>query len=232
VFPLKDTVRSREVPLVNLALIGLNVVVFLYEASLPPWALQRFLFAYGLVPARLFAGDAGAVPTLITSQFLHGGWFHLISNMWALWIFGDNVEDRMGHLRYLVFYLVAGVVAGLAQAFVNPGATVPMVGASGALSGVLGAYLVLFPGARVITLVPLFFLPWFVEVPAVLYLALWFFSQVFNGLFSLAVPVTAYGGVAWWAHIGGFVAGVLLVPFFARARRRYAHWHPDEYWPW
>jgi membrane associated rhomboid family serine protease len=141
-------------------------------------------------------------------MFMHGGWLHLIGNMWFLWIYGDNVEDVLGHGKYLLFYLLCGVAAAVAHVWTGPESVVPVIGASGALSGILGAYLVLFPTARVITLVPLFILPWFVEIPAVLYLVFWFVSQLFNGLFSLgaAGAVAAYGGVAWWAHVGGFVA--------------------------
>lgn len=234
-FPLKDTVRARDIPLVNWMLIILNVFVFLIETSLGPRGLERFVWTLGVVPVRfLRAFGPDQVLTIFSSMFLHGGWFHLISNMWALYLFGDNVEDRMGHLRYLVFYLLTGAVAALAHIFFNPASRVPTVGASGAISGVLGAYLVLFPTARVVTLVPAwFFLPWFVEIPALIYLGMWFISQLFNGLFALAAPdiLGTYGGVAWWAHVGGFVAGVLLVKVFER-RRTYRVWYADEYWPW
>ncbi len=233
-FPLKDTVRARDVPLVNWLLIGANVFVFVIETGLGPQGLERFVWALGVVPIR-FLRDFGVdqVLTIFSSMFLHGGWFHLLSNMWALYLFGDNVEDRMGHLRYLVFYLLTGAVASLTHIFFNPTSHIPTVGASGAISGVLGAYLVLFPTARVVALMPGFFLPWFVEVPALIYLGMWFLSQLFNGLFALAAPdvIGTYGGVAWWAHVGGFVAGLLLVKLFER-RRTYRYWYPDEYWPW
>ena len=139
----------------------------------------------------------------------------------------------MGHFRYLVFYFLCGVAAAMTHVFVNPLSPVPVVGASGAISGVMGAYLLLFPTSRVITLMPLFFLPTFVEIPALIFIGLWFFSQLFNGLFALAVvsPMSTYGGVAWWAHVGGFIAGFVLVKLFER-RRAYRHWYPDEYWPW
>ncbi|MGQ9567706.1 MAG: rhomboid family intramembrane serine protease [Anaerolineae bacterium] len=233
-FPLQDTVRSREFPVVNWLLIAANVLIFVLESSLGPRQLQRLLMLCGVVPARflrLGLSDPIQVLTIFTSMFLHGGWWHLISNMWALFIFGDNVEDRMGHVRYLVFYLLSGFAASLAHIFMAPASTVPTVGASGAISGVLAAYLVLFPRARVITFVPLFFMPWFVEVPALLYLGMWFLSQLFNGLFTLMPGMEMYGGVAWWAHVGGFVAGLVLVGFFAR-RRRYRPWYPDEFYPW
>jgi membrane associated rhomboid family serine protease len=233
-FPLKDTVRARDVPLVNWLLIGLNLFAFIIETGLGPRGLQQFVWALGVVPARFLSGPGlREVGTIFTSMFLHGGWFHLISNMWALYLFGDNVEDRMGHGRYLAFYLLTGATASLTHILFNPASQMPTVGASGAISGVLGAYLVLFPTARVVTLVPLFLLPWFVEIPALVYLGMWFLSQLFNGLFALATAgaIGTYGGVAWWAHVGGFVAGLLLVKLFEQ-RRAYRAWYADEYWPW
>lgn len=230
--PLRDTIRARSFPLVNTGIILANILVFLFQASLGP-EVVRLTRIFGVVPARFLAHtDLVQVITLFTSMFLHGGWAHIISNMLALYIFGDNVEDRMGHLRYLVFYLLCGLVAGLVHIYFNPLARVPTVGASGAISGVLGAYLVLFPTSRVITLVPFLFWPIFVEIPAVFYLGFWFISQLLNGAFALAAAglVQAYGGVAWWAHVGGFVAGLALVRLFAR--RRVRRWYPDEYWPW
>jgi membrane associated rhomboid family serine protease len=223
-------------------------VFILLELPLSPGQLNQFVLRYGVVPARLTgcldpllgASALQAVPSplrlslcvvpLFTSMFLHGGWLHLISNLWALYIFGDNVEDRMGSGRYLVFYLLGGVVAALTQAYIGPTSRVPMLGASGAIASVLAAYLVLFPGARVVTLVPLFFLPWFIEIPALFYLIFWFVSQFFSGVASLGM--TEVGGVAYWAHIGGFVFGLLLVMFFARRPRVHHRWYPDEYRPW
>jgi membrane associated rhomboid family serine protease len=165
-------------------------------------------------------------------MFLHGGWVHFLSNMWTLFIFGDNVEDRMGSGRFLLFYLLGGVLAGLAQAFVDPASRVPAIGASGAIAAVLGAYFLFFPGSRVITFVPVFFLPWFVEIPSFIYLGFWFISQLFSGVAALAtVSGVAGGGVAWWAHVGGFVAGLLLARPFA-AGRRYRSWYPDEFFPY
>lgn len=232
--PLRDTIPSQRLSLVNWLLIVANVVVFLFEVSLGP-RLEPFLYAYGVLPVRfLTVGGLGEWLTLFSSMFLHAGWWHLASNLLALFIFGDNVEDRMGHLRYLLFYLLAGAVAGLVHIYTNAGSSVPTIGASGAISGVLGAYIILFPTARVITLVPFFFLPWFVEVPALLYLGLWFLSQLLNGLFALGVGYQAYGGVAWWAHAGGFVAGMLLVSLFARRRPQpRAPWrYPGDYGRW
>ncbi|MCL6430043.1 MAG: rhomboid family intramembrane serine protease [Anaerolineae bacterium] len=232
-FPLRDTVRARELPVVNWLLIAANVLVFLFEASLRTRHLEVFTRVFGLVPARFLAHPGpDQLLTVFTSMFLHGGWWHLISNMWALYIFGDNVEDRMGHGRYLIFYLLGGAGAAAAHILVSPDSTVPTIGASGAISAVMGAYLVLFTGARVVTLVPGFFLPWFVEVPALLFIGSWFVSQLFNGLFALGMAglIDTYGGVAWWAHVGGFVSGLLLVKVFER--RYYRRPFPDEYWPW
>lgn len=227
--PLRDTARSRSVPLVNWALVGINLLVFLFEASLGPRQLAGFTRAFGLVPARLLANPVpGQLLTLITSTFVHGGWWHLIGNLWVLIIFGDNVEDRMGHFRYLLFYLICGVASGAAHLAIGPLSPVPTVGASGAISGVMGAYVLLFPQARVLTFIPWFFMPWLVEIRALLFIGIWFVSQLFNGLFSLgsAGAIGTYGGVAWWAHVGGFVAGLLLVRPFERKR-----YYPGEQWP-
>ncbi len=230
-FPLRDTIRSRSFSWVNWGLILLNVFLFLYQSSLTPEAAERLLFAFGLVPAKLTLGNPLPWTTLLSSMFLHGGWFHLISNMWTLYIFGDNVEDRMGSFSYLVFYLAAGVTAGLVHAFFSLGSPVPTVGASGAIAGVLGAYFVLFPHGRVITFVPWFFLPWFVEIPASFFLGIWFVSQLFSGLLELGAAAT-FSGIAWWAHIGGFAFGLILAIPFRRPRRPQVIWHRDEYWPW
>ena len=221
--PLRDTIPSRTAPVVTVALIAVNVIVFLHEAALGPY-LDRFVMAYGLVPRRLvFWPGAPLDPVrflpLVTSMFWHGGWLHLIGNMLYLWIFGDNVEDKLGHFRYLVFYLAAGITAALTQVFLDPTSTVPTIGASGAIAGVLGAYLISFPKSRVLTLIPIIIFPWFVEIPAVVYLAFWFILQLLEGIGQLGAPAQA-GGVAVWAHVGGFVAGVVLVKLMEPARRR------------
>lgn len=235
--PLRDSVPARSWPVVTWALIGINIWVFLYETLLGP-ELEAFVRTWGFVPARYFllaevepSDWTGQYLPLLTSMFLHGGWGHLIGNMMYLWIFGDNVEDRLGHLRYLAFYLLTGVAATLAQGFLYPDSAVPTVGASGAISGVLGAFFVLFPYARVLTLVPLvfFFFP-VVEVPAVLYLGFWFLMQFVSGTLALTLARDA-GGVAWWAHIGGFVVGMALAPLLRR-RQSYPRVWPDEYAPW
>ncbi|GIV76724.1 rhomboid family intramembrane serine protease [Litorilinea aerophila] len=229
--PLQDTIRSRSVPLMNWTLIALNVFAFLFTLSLGRQA-EALVTALGVVPARLLGHpNLWEGFTLFTSMFLHGGWAHLFSNMLALYIFGDNVEDRMGSGRYLIFYLLCGLVAAVVHILFNPTSTVPTIGASGAISGVLGAYLLLFPHSRVITLVPIFFLPWFVEIPAVFYLGVWFLSQLLNGTFAILAGVQAFGGVAWWAHVGGFVAGLVLVKPFT-LRRYVRRYYVDEYWPW
>ncbi|HSF81174.1 MAG TPA: rhomboid family intramembrane serine protease [Anaerolineales bacterium] len=220
--PLRDTIRSYSFPIVNLSLIGLNALVFLFEISLSSRGLDSFIYNFGLVPVRLnltqplqALSDPSPWLTLVTHMFLHGGWVHFLSNAWILFIFGDNVEDRMGHGRYLVFYLLSGLASGLLQALVSPSSQVPAIGASGAIAGVLGAYFVLFPGARVVTLIPIFLFPWFVEIPALFYLGFWFVSQLFSGLAALQMPeAVSMGGIAWWAHIGGFIFGILFYRLF------------------
>ncbi len=220
--PLRDNVRSSTAPLVTVALIAINLLVFLHERALGPH-LERFVLAYGLVPARLvhWPGDpldpARFLP-LLTSMFWHGGWLHLLGNLLYLWIFGDNVEDKLGHGRYLVFYLLGGLGAALVQIVLAPESRLPTIGASGAIAAVLGAYLVSFPRSRVLTFIPIFFVPWVVEIPAVVYLAGWFLIQILSGLLSLHSP--AFGGVAWGAHVGGFLAGIALVKILAPARSR------------
>jgi membrane associated rhomboid family serine protease len=203
--PLRDTIPSSRVPVVNYLLIVANVVVFMYELSLgDEQRLNAFLFAYGLVPREF------TFWRLVTSMFLHGGIAHLLGNMLFLYIFGDNVEDRLGHGRYIAFYLLCGAAAGSAQALTNPDSGLPMVGASGAIAGVLGAYLLFFPRARVVTLVFLFLFIFRAEVPAVFFLALWFVMQLGSGFATLGRA--SAGGVAFWAHVGGFIAGMILAP--------------------
>jgi membrane associated rhomboid family serine protease len=214
---------------VTAALIGTNLLVFLIQLRLSPEVSEGFLRLLGVVPARLLAEPlSGEWLTLFTSQFLHGGWLHLGSNLLALYVFGDNVEDRLGPWRFLLFYLACGVSAALVHIWFSPSSTVPTIGASGAISGVLAAYATLFPTARVVTL-PIFFIPWFFEVPALLWIGVWFASQLLSGFLMLSADTEALGGIAWWAHVGGFVAGLMLIwPL----RRPQPHFHPDEYWPW
>jgi membrane associated rhomboid family serine protease len=238
-FPIQDSVPRRSVPVVTRALILINALVFFFELMLPRHGVEQIFYLFGIVPARLTHPDWAAYVgfpahsywTLLTHQFLHGGWLHIIVNMWTLWIFGDNVEDRMGPLRFAIFYLTCGVLAGITQVLANPDSTLPSVGASGAIAGVLGAYLLLFPTARLIVMFPIFFFPFFFEVPAVLYLVLWFLIQLFSGAAALAGPQQV-GGIAFWAHIGGFVSGILLCQLFLRRGRQL---QPDEYgleWAW
>lgn len=218
--PIRDVIPSRTTPVVTVALIVMNVLAFLVAPPLDSPAFELFVRDWGVTPANF------GWTTLFTSMFMHGGWMHLLSNVWFLWIFGDNVEDRMGHGRYLLFYLLCGTVATGAQILSAPTSTVPMVGASGAIAGVLGAYIVMFPHSRVLTLVPLFVFMTFVEVPAGILLGLWFAVQVLSGLDTLmVVEAQDMGGVAFWAHAGGFVAGMVLVLLFQRPERRQAAWY-------
>ncbi len=236
-FPLRDNIPSRTYPFVNVALIVINSLVFLYEVSLGPH-LQEFILTYGMVPAKILWISQHQPWNLVerfgpffTSMFLHGGWFHLIGNMWFLWIFGDNVEDRLGHGRYLLFYLLSGLVAGWVHYITNMASGVPTVGASGAIAGVMGGYFLLYPYARVLTLIFVFIFVDIVEVPAFFFLGLWFLMQLFQGTFSLAAVDTMSGGVAWWAHIGGFAAGASMVHLFKK-RKGYRRWYRDEFFPW
>jgi len=221
VIPLSDDPKRRSFPLVTIALIVVNVLVFLYELSLGNQS-DAFLQAFGAVPAEIVSGRdipptaplGNVYLTLITSMFLHGGVLHIASNMIYLWVFGDNVEDAFGHLGYLLFYFVCGIIAGLAQIAIDPTSTVPSVGASGAIAGVLGAYIVMYGGARVRTLVflgPIILLP---RIPALLLIGFWFLTQLVSGIGALTSRTQQTGGVAFWAHIGGFVAGLLLALLF------------------
>ncbi len=217
--PLKDKNPSQKPPVVNILLIILNAAVFLYQVSLGP-SVEQFLYKFGVVPADVMASFsdpstyvAGALP-FFTSMFLHGGWLHLAGNMLYLWIFGDNVEDKLGHGRYFIFYLLCGLAAAGVHVGIDPHSQIPTVGASGAISGVLGAYLLMFPKARVVTVIPLFIFLQIAELPAIVVLGFWFVIQIFNGFVSLGFETGGMGGVAWWAHVGGFAAGLILVlPF-------------------
>jgi membrane associated rhomboid family serine protease len=219
--PLRDSTRSRTFPIVNVSLIVINFIVFFKEISLSNQALNQLTFTYGLVPAHVASQLAAGAPFLslatpfITAMFLHANWLHIIGNMLYLWIFGDNVEDRVGHLPYLFFYLLVGVAGSIVYCLASPASRVPIIGASGAIAGILGAYFVLYPKAKVLTLLPLFFFITLVEIPAVWFLLLWFGMQVLNG-FTTSL---AADSVAWWAHIGGFVAGAALINLFAASER-------------
>ena len=223
--PLRDSNRTATIPIVTSLIVGLNVVFFFFELSLGS-RLGQFLHEFGVVPVDIVTDVAngrleGLVP-LVSSMFLHGGWLHLIGNMLFLWIFGDNVEDRFGHVRFLLFYLCGGGVALVAHLAANPASTVPTIGASGAVAAVLGAYWFLYPGARVLALVPLGFFIQTAELPARLFLGIWFGLQILSGFMETGRAHPDSGGVAWWAHIGGFLFGYLMAAGFYRVRRRYA----------
>jgi membrane associated rhomboid family serine protease len=218
VIPLRDVIPSRTTPYVTIGIIAINALAFWFELSLPAPARHAFLFEFGLVPA------AFAWSTLVSSMFLHAGWLHVIGNMWFLWIFGDNVEDRLGHGRYLAFYLLSGAVAGFAQALINPASYVPTIGASGAIAGVMGAYFVLYPHSRVLTLIWLFVFVDIVEIPAVYFLGFWFLMQLFSGVGSVAQTAGSQGGIAFWAHVAGFLFGIAAVFVLRRPERQRAEW--------
>jgi membrane associated rhomboid family serine protease len=218
--PLRDTIPSRSFPFINISLIIANLATFLYQLSLGN-QVERFIFTYGLIPAHLFSGDyplAAHFYPLFTAMFLHGSWFHILGNMLYLWIFGDNIEDRLGHLRYLLFYLLSGIGAALTQIIVHPNSSYPMVGASGAIAGVLGAYLILFFHSRIVTLIPIFFFLQVREIPAFVFLLFWILMQFLNGTATFSHTNQITDGVAWWAHIGGFFSGILLLPLLKKKR--------------
>ena len=219
--PLKDRNPSRTFPFINYLLIAANAAVFLYELSLGQ-QLDGFIIKYGLISHRYFYDLEHHIHLLtryvpfFSSMFLHGGWMHIIGNMWFLFIFGDNVEDRLGHGNYLAFYLLSGLAAAIVQLLSSVGSSVPTIGASGAISGVLGAYLVMFPRAKVVTLLPIFFFFDIIDISAFLFIGFWFLIQFVSGL--QAVGIDTSGGIAWWAHVGGFVSGILMVPIFKKRR--------------
>ena len=224
-FPLRDTVPNRTFPSTTLTLIILCGIAFLFETTLPPELLEKFTYYFGIVPIEYTKRHRHSLPLIdylsfLTTMFLHGGWLHFLGNMWFLKIFGSKVEDRIGHGRFLVFYLIVGVLASMFYIYFNPRSSMPVIGASGAIAGVMGAYFVLFPRARILTFIPIIIIPWFIEVPAVFFLGLWFLLQVFSGTVVQVLPSSGEG-VAWWAHIGGFIAGILLVVFFKKPSWRY-----------
>jgi membrane associated rhomboid family serine protease len=234
VIPLRDDVPSRTYPIVNVLLIIANVLVFLFEITLGD-SLDSFISAYALIPARFTDGgttslplDPAAYPPIFASMFLHGGLMHVGGNMLYLWVFGDNVEDRLGHLGYVFFYLACGVLAALTHVAIDPTSEIPMVGASGAIAGVLGAYMILYPRGRVLTLIPIVIIPWFVQIPAVFFLGVWFLGQVWSGGMYLHATEAARGGVAVMAHVGGFIAGVVLCLLMKKPERPILA--PRSYW--
>jgi membrane associated rhomboid family serine protease len=228
VIPIRDTVRSRSFPIATLLIIGINAYVFLLEVSLGR-GVEQFVNHWALLPGLYtrwlsFGGnpvDPVRYVRFVTAMFLHGGWAHILGNMLYLWVFGGHVEDRLGHARFLTFYLLCGLAAGITQVMVSPYSMMPIVGASGAIAGVLGGYFILFPRARILTVIPIFIFPWFVEIPAIVFLGVWFVMQLLSGTLELGVA-TANTGIAWWEHAGGFVAGLVLVLVMPRRvyRRR------------
>jgi membrane associated rhomboid family serine protease len=236
--PIRDDQPRYSTPYVTYFIIGLNILVFLFELSIGAQgrrALNAFVFQFGVVPIHFERALAGTghytlgttLPTILTSMFLHGGWLHVIGNMWFLWIFGDNIEDYLGHFRYLIFYLVCGIAAAITHIIFNLGSNEPTVGASGAIAGVMGAYIVLYPRARVLTLVILivFFTFWW--IPAWVFLGYWFVLQFLSGAAtSIAETSHGTGGIAFWAHVGGFLAGILMIKIFPQRTRsyRYSSW--------
>ncbi len=217
--PLRDNLPTRQLPIITVIIIGLNAYVYLKEFLLGSYAARRFIVYYGLIPCGL-TGQCDIVGrafspevTLLTSMFVHAGFFHVAGNMLYLWIFGNNIEDSMGKIRFIIFYLLSGLGVAFAQVLLNPASQVPMVGASGAVSGILGAYLLLFPHARVLTLIPLGFFTQLAEIPAVIVLGFWIVVQLANGVLTFNFEG---GGVAWFAHIGGFAVGILLIGLFKR----------------
>lgn len=216
--PLRDLNPSRTRPVLTWTLIAINVAIYLFELGVGPMGMRMVIERFGVVPSVLASGEApGAYVTLITSMFLHGGFMHLLGNMWFLYLFGDNIEDNFGRGRFLIFYVACGLAAAGMQMAVDPHSHVPMVGASGAIAGVLGAYMTLYPRARVVTLVPIVIFLQFIELPALFFIALWFAWQLLSGITSLGVASLNQGGVAFFAHVGGFVAGLILVWLFRRS---------------
>lgn len=227
--PLNDENPTSITPVVTYALIAVNIAIFLYEISLSPPQLENFFHLYAVVPKELtidFQGGTVNQPvpeplTLFTSQFLHGGFTHVGFNMLFLWVFGNNIEDRLGHVKYIIFYLACGALAALSQWIVSPLSAVPSLGASGAIAGVMGAYILRFPKARILTLLPLGFFLYTVRIPAIFFLGFWFAQQALNGVLSLQVQTASdMGGVAYWAHAGGFVFGAILGPLLGLFARR------------
>ncbi|MBS1212440.1 MAG: rhomboid family protein [Proteobacteria bacterium] len=224
--PYRDTVPCIHTPWVTWSLIVLNFGLFVFSLLLPQQAQMHLFYLYGLVPARYAHPEwaawvglpAGDYTPFITSMFLHGSWLHLVTNTWLLWIFGDNIEDCMGPVRYLAFYLICGAVAGALQVYFNPNATVPAIGASGGLAGIMGAFFFLYPYARIVIWV--FFMPLFIQVPAIGFLGVWVIIQLYKATVELASGGAAYADVAWWGHLGGFIAGMLSYRLFLRPQSK------------
>ena len=216
--PLRDVIPSRTTPYITITIIGLNALAWFYELALPGNLLPLFLQFYGVVPANFHASS------LVTSMFLHGSWSHVLGNMWYLWIFGDNVEDRVGHGRFIIFYLLCGFAAAIGQTVMDPDSTLPMIGASGAIAGVMGAYFVLYPKSRVLTLIPLIIFWEVIEIPATFLLGFWFLMQLFSAGAIAVTANSAGGGVAFMAHVAGFICGVGGIFVFRQRQRSEQYW--------
>ncbi len=236
-FPYAGSVANRFAPFVTWGLIAVNVLVYLFQASLSGPELEWFLRRFALIPALYFnpqwspltGVEGGSFVPVVTNMFLHGGLFHLLFNMWSLFIFGPAIEDRLGGGRFLAFYILCGIGASLAHAYVNASSTIPALGASGAISGVMGAYLRLFPWSKMLVIIPVLFIPLFFELHAAVFIGIWFVMQLSGGVVDLLSGASATsGGIAWWAHIGGFVAGWLIITVLRRPVHRYRPYYGDE----
>ena len=229
-FPIRDTVRARSFPIVNWMIIILNGLVFFYQVNLSSSGLEQFVENFALTPSRINVAQPLSLLPFVSHMWLHGSLLHLLSNVWMLFIFGDNVEDRLGSMRYLLFYLLGGISAAVLQYYFTTDPSIPALGASGAIAAVMGAYFLFYPTSRVVTLVPFFFRGWFVRIPSFIFLGLWFGTQVFSGFIELSVGGSS-GGVAWWAHIGGFLFGLVFGHPFTIGRKK-RQTYKDEYYPW
>ncbi len=218
-FPIRDTKNSNKFPFVNLAIIGTNIYVFYLELTNP--AIEQFIGKYALIPANINFADINTLSPFVTSMFLHAGFLHIISNMWFLWIFGDNVEAKIGHIKYFTFYIFCGIVAAFVQYIFTASSNIPMLGASGAIAGVLGAYLRFFPRNKVDTLIPVFFLPLVISIPAVFMLVYWFLIQAFSTFSAITETAGGFDGIAYSAHIGGFLIGFITARYFVWQSRRF-----------
>lgn len=218
--PIRDNVPRRKKPVATGIIIVVNLLIYLYQVRLPRQELMLFVRDFGLIPSSFLAAPLSLIYTPLTSMFLHGGLGHLIGNMWILGLFGDNVEDRMGKLSFVIFYLLSGLAASAVHVVFNLGSTIPIIGASGAIAGVMAAYVFLFPLARVITLIPIFFFPYIISIPAMIFMGVWFMIQIYYGTMTLALG-GSFGGIAWWAHIGGFVFGGIVYRFFLKNKLQY-----------
>ncbi|MFV0421865.1 rhomboid family intramembrane serine protease [Oleidesulfovibrio sp.] len=232
-FPIRDSIPRVHRPWAVWTILALNIAVFVFEQGMPDFTLLRFMHLYGVVPMRftspewaLFSGYPDSYFPFLSHMFIHSGWLHMIVNMWTLWIFADNIEDVMGPVGFALFYLLCGLSATCVHILFNADSSIPVVGASGAIAGVMGAYLLLYPHSKVLTLIPVLIFPLFFEFPASIYMGIWFITQFFSGVTSIVTP-QAGGGIAWWAHLGGFLAGMALLPAFRRNDRCYFCYRPD-----